>query len=97
MQLIDVDILNQWIENIERANRRRLIIGLKPKALKVADVRYMVNKIPCVDAVPVVRCKDCKHYEVHKPKVLENCERNGYLIPMSPDDFCSYGERRTNG
>lgn len=54
MQLINVDILNQWIENIERANRRRLIIGLKPKALKVADVRYMVNKIPCVDAVEVV-------------------------------------------
>ena len=45
-------------------------------------------------AVPVVRCKDCKHYEIHKPKVLENCERNGYIIPMKPDDFCSYGERK---
>lgn len=42
----------------------------------------------------VVRCKDCKHYEIHKPKVLENCERNGYIIPMKPDDFCSYGERK---
>ena len=43
---------------------------------------------------PVVRCKDCKYYEIHKPKVLENCERNGYIIPMKPDDFCSYGERK---
>ena len=42
----------------------------------------------------VVRCKDCKHYEIHKPKVLENCERNGYIIPMKPYDFCSYGERK---
>ena len=49
---------------------------------------------PTVDAVPVVRCKDCKHYEIHKPKVLENCERNGYIIPMKPDDFWSYGERK---
>ena len=49
---------------------------------------------PTVDAAPVVRCKDCKHYEIHKPKVLENCERNGYIIPMKPDDFCSYGERK---
>lgn len=49
-----------------------------------------------IDAVPVVRCKDCKHYEIHKPKVLENCERNGYLIPMKHDDFCSYGERRSD-
>lgn len=53
-----------------------------------------INNAHTVDAVPVVRCKDCKHYEIHRPKVLENCERNGYLIPMSPDDFCSYGERR---
>ena len=46
------------------------------------------------DFLPVVRCKDCKHYEIHKPKVLENCERNGYIIPMKPDDFCYYGERK---
>ena len=44
--------------------------------------------------VEVVRCKDCKYYEIHRPKVLENCERNGHLIPMSLYDFCSYGERR---
>ena len=48
------------------------------------------------DVIPVVRCKDCKYYEIHKPSVLENCERNGYLIPMKPDDFCSYGERRSD-
>ena len=53
-----------------------------------------IKNAPTVDAVPVVRCKDCKHYEIHKPKVLENCERNGYLIPMKPDDFCSHGERK---
>ena len=46
------------------------------------------------DVALAVRCKDCKHYEIHKPKVLENCERNGYIIPMKPDDFCSYGERK---
>ena len=53
-----------------------------------------LKKQPTIDAVPVVRCKDCKHYEIHKPKVLENCERKGYIIPMKPDDFCSYGERK---
>lgn len=53
-----------------------------------------INGILAADVAPVVRCKDCKHYEIHKPKVLENCERNGYIIPMKPDDFCSYGERK---
>ena len=60
------------------------------EAVLVSDI---MNASP-VDAVPVVRCKDCKHYEIHKPKVLENCERNGYLIPMKHDDFCSHGERK---
>ena len=56
-------------------------------------ISFLDNQ-PTVDAVEVVRCKDCKYYEIHKPKVLENCERNGLLIPMGADDFCSYGERR---
>ena len=59
-----------------------------------SDIGYMIRKRRTVDAVEVVRCMDCKYYEIHKPKVLENCERNGYIIPMKPDDFCSYGERK---
>ena len=58
------------------------------------DIEDWLNSSPTIDAVPVVRCRDCKHYEIHKPKVLENCERKGYIIPMKPDDFCSYGERK---
>jgi hypothetical protein len=46
-----------------------------------------------VDSVPVVRCKDCKHYdrdECYHPRH----EKHQQSIPQSPDDFCSYGERR---
>lgn len=66
-----------------------------------ADAGYL--DISCLDVARAVLqagwtkpvlCKDCKYYEIHRPKVLENCERNGHLIPMKPDDFCSYGERR---
>lgn len=46
------------------------------------------------DIVEVVRCKECKYYEIHKPSVTLNCERDGKLIPMMPDDFCSYGKRK---
>lgn len=46
-------------------------------------------------AVPVVRCKDCKHYgnEYRHPYGGE-CEWHGSLV--DPDDFCSYGERRAD-
>ena len=58
------------------------------------DALAMAQHLIAHGVTAVVRCKDCKHYEIHKPKVLENCERNGYLIPMKPDDFCSHGERK---
>ena len=48
------------------------------------------------DVVPVVRCKDCKHYENHKMKIYENCVISGKLIPTSPYGFCFYGERKNN-
>lgn len=50
-----------------------------------------IENFPAVDAVPVVRCGECRH------KYLEHdvwmC-RFGLLIP-SPDGFCSYGEKVT--
>lgn len=63
-----------------------------------ADWIYsFIESAPSVDAVEVVRCKDCKHYEDHKRKIYENCMRNEKLVPMSPDDFCNYGERKEKG
>lgn len=42
---------------------------------------------PTIDAVPVVRCKDCRYFKIYK------C-RMGY---SRYDDFCSYGERKNGG
>ena len=52
-------------------------------------IKYVV---PTVDAVEVVRCKDCKHY---KPDEYEcGCDFAGGLPYVKAVDFCSYGERR---
>lgn len=61
-----------------------------------AEVLQMIAAatLPAADIVEVVRCKDCEHYETHKPSVTLNCERDGRLIPMMPNDFCSYGKRK---
>lgn len=42
-----------------------------------------------VDAVPVVRCRDCRSY--NKPKTGW-CEV--HLDSEHPDDYCSYGKRK---
>ena len=92
-RLIDADALLD--EFLNRYTEREMEGNLVFAACEIKqDFADMISNVPTVDAVKVVRCKDCKHYEIHKPKVLENCERNGYIIPMKPDDFCSYGERK---
>lgn len=52
----------------------------------------ILKAIPTVDAVQVVRCKECKYY---KPEEYEcGCDFAGGLPYVKSDDFCSYGERR---
>ena len=51
------------------------------------------------DAVKVVRCKDCKWYQIRQwdngtPKY--DCRKTHALLDVKQDDFCSYGERRTD-
>lgn len=54
-----------------------------------------------IDAVPVVRCRDCKHCrELNREDRIEEAYADGVLWCKNqldgvwPDDFCSYGERR---
>lgn len=46
------------------------------------------------DLVEVVRCKYCKMKQEYSPTLMF-CGLTG--IPIDEDDFCSYGERITNG
>lgn len=53
-----------------------------------------INNAPTVDAVPVVRCRDCKHYD----KDALWCNINSAQFTEShynwyADDFCSYGQK----
>ena len=52
------------------------------------------KKAPTVDAVEVVRCKDCKFgvYEKGRGIYHTRCEILEFLF--QDDDFCSYGERK---
>jgi hypothetical protein len=62
----------------------------------------MVDDAPTVDAVEVVRCKDCKHYD--NTEGICWCKLNSKFYPggfdwhsFPEDGFCSYGERKDNG
>ena len=61
-----------------------------------SSARTIIATQHTVDAVEVVRCKDCKHFiqEEH------GCNHFGYYshTPWVDEvDFCSYGERKGDG
>lgn len=70
-------------------------MGCEPADCEFSDCEWMkMLAEEAVDAVPVVRCKDCKYL------VNATVNSNGFLIchvndmEIAPDDFCSYGECR---
>lgn len=53
----------------------------------------MLVDAPTIDAVPVVRCKDCRYYQDNNNGYPHNECR--WRTDETPDetDFCSFGER----
>ena len=83
MRLIDADLLTrmmerEWNEN-EISNREWI------------HYRVILESIPTIDAVEVVRCKDCFHYESDGGAMM-TCNVTDTVCDN--DDYCSYGERK---
>ena len=65
-----------------------------------AAVNSILDNAPGADIAPVVRCKDCKHFQpTGYPLDRMGCLKFlGLTIPKKDgSDFCSYGERKDNG
>lgn len=67
-----------------------------------------INDAPTIDAVPVVRCRDCVHWS-RSEEVMPDGKKADYgwcqelldadsdtEIITSENDFCSFGERSTD-
>ena len=65
-----------------------------------AVMQRMFDSLPTIDAVPVVRCKNCKHFNLQthecENESLSTDHEGGasYSLNFYDDDFCSYGEWR---
>ena len=59
------------------------------------DIEEWLNSAPIIDAVPVVRCKDCKFGDWDsEPNDAMVCMRTKDGFWRSGNDFCSFGERK---
>lgn len=54
------------------------------------NAKMVIANAPTVDAVEVVRCKDCKFYTEEE----RWCRRLGLCGAFDPNDYCSHGEKR---
>ena len=88
MRMIDVDEL---IDFIDMGHLRNPL----ESCFSERDVVDMLESRLTVDAVPVVRCRECKHCD---PENYHCDHHMGTAAPLrrKPDDFCSYGERKGN-
>lgn len=59
------------------------------------NIYQMIDEMPTVDAVQVVRCKDCKYYKVEGGQCpADNTGDRYYSWIPDPDWYCADGERR---
>ena len=65
-----------------------------PSAYHLTNYATLIlREAPTIDAVPVVRCRECKYCDPEN----HHCDHHmGTVAPLrrKPDDFCSYGEKR---
>ena len=53
--------------------------------------RFEIDQAPTVDAVPVIRCKDCKWYEADD---LETYCTRTKMYSLDPNHYCAWAERK---
>lgn len=87
-------------EYIKKETVYRAIMGERPEAREPSWFAELVLEIPAADVVEVVRCRDCRHWnpETGFCNLNSHFSMDGLDWDMfNDDDFCSLGERRTDG
>lgn len=79
---------SEWNLAMAAADGQRQINQVYKMKELCKAVKAVADAAPTVDAVEVVRCKDCKHY------MTIHCTCDGCCI--SDDWYCADGERRTD-
>ena len=93
MALIDTYTLKKRL----RTNEGAYVLG--HSVVRLFNLDLLIDNTPTVDAVPVVRCKDCKHWGgrhgMNECSLITTITEPTYWAKTQPDDFCSSGERRS--
>ena len=102
--LIDRQALIEWLKKVGRF--MKCCENTKRTRETIGGIISHIEKLPTVDAVEVVRCKECEHAremdKYEKKLYLDECvgctklSTSYHSVIRMPDEFCSYGERRAD-
>ena len=88
-RLIDADALEKKLHEFALDEwNQRATTSWSNAFLECEDIVYNAQT---VDAVEVVRCKDCRYYDAENHNCLDEL---GYSRVWEEDDYCSFAERR---
>ena len=82
-RLIDADALKSYMDECSKESRFRVYYGY---------AESFINDSPTIDAVPVIRCKDCKYHEDEEIGMVY-CP-NAFGGWVGENWFCADGERK---
>lgn len=84
-RLIDANALISYIDECSQESRFRVYYGY---------AKSFINDAPTVDAVPVVRCRDCFYYTPVNDKIGKCVFLIGEHQYVVHDGYCYLGERK---
>lgn len=70
-----------------------------PAPASVVSLAAAIGQTPSADVAPVVRCRECRHWTgiaLGMRCKLYSFPPNAWIY-SKPEDFCSRGERKTDG
>lgn len=86
MRLIDADWVLEHIKPYELSEEDWNVTG----GTAIRLIHNAIDQAPTIDAVPVVRCKDCEYFGVNDENV-PYCFNPFGLDDPEPNGFCNYG------
>ena len=89
MRLIDADWVHENVKPYERSDEQWSVTG--GTAIRLSH--NAIDNAPTVDAVTVVRCKNCKYFGLNDENVLY-CSNPFGLDDPEPNGFCNYGRNK---
>ncbi len=89
MRLIDADLVLEHTKQYEPSDENWSVSG----GTAIRLIRTAIDRAPTIDAVPVVRCKDCEYFGMNDENVPYCFNRFGLDDP-EPNGYCNYGRQK---